>query len=100
MSGAQAASLDIDDVARLARIALSEGEKERFASQLAEVLVHFEKLQGVDVSGVEPSAHAHPVFNAWRSDAVQAPLPPSALEAMAPAWREHQVLVPKVVDEA
>ena len=49
---------EIRHVARLARLALSEAEEEKFAAQLSQVLGYIEKLRGVDVEGVEPLAFA------------------------------------------
>ena len=60
--------MDIDYVANLARIELSPQEKEKFQGQLGDVLKYFEKLQEVDVEGVEPTAHAFPRFNVWDED--------------------------------
>lgn len=53
-------SMDIDYVSNLTRIELSPEEKEKFQGQLGDVLKYFEKLQEVDVEGVEPTAHAFP----------------------------------------
>ena len=58
--------IDIDYVAKLARLELSSAEKEKLSGQLQDILSHFEKLNTVDVKGIEPMAHAHPVFNVWR----------------------------------
>ena len=52
--------MDIDYVANLARIELSADEKQKFQGQLGDVLKYFEKLQEVNVEGVEPTAHAFP----------------------------------------
>jgi aspartyl-tRNA(Asn)/glutamyl-tRNA(Gln) amidotransferase subunit C len=92
--------LNIDYVAQLARIALSDEEKTKFAQQLGDVLGYIEKLKEVDVSGVEPTAHAFPVFNVWREDAAEPGLPVEALERMAPSARNQMVVVPKVVEDA
>jgi aspartyl-tRNA(Asn)/glutamyl-tRNA(Gln) amidotransferase subunit C len=94
------ASLDIDYVAQLARLALTDDEKRRFAQQLGDVLTYVEKLKEVDVSGVEPTAHAFEIVNVWQADVPVAPLPPEAALRNAPAVREQMIVVPKVVDEA
>ncbi|MGA3170942.1 MAG: Asp-tRNA(Asn)/Glu-tRNA(Gln) amidotransferase subunit GatC [Chthoniobacteraceae bacterium] len=60
--------LDVRYVAQLARINLSEEEISTFQSQLGHVIEYVEKLKQVDVSGVEPTAHASPVFNVFRPD--------------------------------
>ncbi len=93
------AHLDIDYVARLARIELNDAEKKKLGGQLDAILEHFEALKGVDVSGVEPTAHAHPVENVWREgDSAGAVYGPETLDAMAPESRDNQVVVPKVVE--
>ena len=91
--------MDIDYVANLARIELSPQEKEKFQGQLGDVLKYFEKLQEVDVEGVEPTAHAFPRFNVWDED--QSVNGFTAEEALfnAPKARNDQVVVPKVVEE-
>ena len=53
--------LDVRDVARLARIELTDEEAATFQSQLGRVLEYVEQLGKLDVSGVEPTAHANPV---------------------------------------
>lgn len=96
----ETAHMDVDYVARLARIELSAAEKERFSGQLDRILDYFDKLNAVDVSGVEPMAHATPLYNVWREDvAIQGFKPEEAL-GNAPAQRENQIVVPKVVDDA
>ncbi len=90
--------LKLDHVAALARIALTPEEKARFATQLADVLAYVAQLNEVDVSGVEPTAHAFPVVNVWADDVPEAGL--SAEEALrnAPEKRDNMFVVPKVVD--
>ncbi len=92
--------LDIDYVARLARIALTDDEKLRFAQQLGDVLTYVEKLKQVDVAGVEPTAHAFEVVNVWQADVPSTPLAPEAALGNAPAVRDQMIVVPKVVDDA
>ena len=92
--------IDIDYVANLARIALTPEEKEAFSRQLGDILAYMEKLDTVDVEGVEPSAHAHDVWNVWQDDVPAKPLPPDAALQNAPARRDQMFVVPKVVEEA
>jgi aspartyl-tRNA(Asn)/glutamyl-tRNA(Gln) amidotransferase subunit C len=94
----QPADLNIDRIAQLARIALTPEEKEKFAGQLADVLTHIEQLKQVDVSGVEPTAHAFPVYNVWAEDISQPGLPVEEALRNAPAQRNHMIVVPKVVE--
>jgi aspartyl-tRNA(Asn)/glutamyl-tRNA(Gln) amidotransferase subunit C len=94
----QRPDLNIDHVAKLARLALTPEEKATFAQQLGDVLHHIEQLAKVDVSGVEPSAHAFAVHNVWAEDVAGPGLPVDAALRNAPAQRDHMIVVPKVVE--
>ncbi|HRI81126.1 MAG TPA: Asp-tRNA(Asn)/Glu-tRNA(Gln) amidotransferase subunit GatC [Opitutaceae bacterium] len=90
--------LDIDHVAALARLALTPEEKSNFSRQLGGVLQHIEQLRKVDVTGVEPTAHAFPVVNVWADDVARPGLTTAAALRNAPAQRQNLVVVPKVVE--
>lgn len=91
--------MDVSQVASLARLALSPEEAARFQAQLDLILGHIEQLKAVDVSGIEPTAHANPVVDVMRED-----LPHrrsfSAAEALAnaPERSQDQFRVVKVVE--
>jgi aspartyl-tRNA(Asn)/glutamyl-tRNA(Gln) amidotransferase subunit C len=55
-------------VARLARLQLSDEEVERMAAELSHVLDHIEKIDELDLGGVEPTSHVVDVVNALRAD--------------------------------
>lgn len=93
-----APQLNIDHIAKLARIALTAEEKAKFSQQLGDVLHHIEQLSKVDVSGVEPTAHAFDVHNVWADDVAQPGLPVEQALRNAPAQRDHMIAVPKVVE--
>ena len=90
--------LNIDRIGELARLALTPAEKTQFAQQLGDVLHHIEQLAKVDVTGVEPTAHAFPIYNVWAEDVAQPGLPVEAALRNAPAQRQHMIVVPKVVE--
>lgn len=90
--------INIDYVANLARLALTPDEKSRYARQLGDILHYVEKLKQVDVNGVEPMAHASPVFNVWRADVAQPGLTVEQALQNAPAQRQAMIVVPKVVE--
>jgi len=90
--------LNIDHVAKLARLALSTEEKEKFAHQLGEVLHHIEQLGKVDVSGIEPTAHAFALYNVWQEDVARPGLPVDKVLKNAPSKRDNMIVVPKVVE--
>jgi len=93
-----AVQIDINHLAKLARITLTESEKERFASQLGDVLSHIAELTEVDVTGIEPTAHASPVYNIWSEDVAQPGLSTAEALQNAPAQKDNMIVVPKVVD--
>ncbi len=94
----QAPELNIDYVAQLARLALTPEEKAKFSHQLGDVLHHIEQLSKVDVSGIEPTAHAFPVYNVWAEDVARPGLSVDQALRNAPAGRDNMISVPKVVE--
>ncbi len=93
-----APQLNIDHVAKLARLALTPEEKVTFSHQLGDVLHHIEQLGKVDVAGVEPTAHAFAVYNVWQDDVTRPGLPVDQALRNAPAQRDNMIVVPKVVE--
>jgi aspartyl-tRNA(Asn)/glutamyl-tRNA(Gln) amidotransferase subunit C len=98
LPGLMSADFDVRYTAQLARLQLGEEEIAMFQKQLSQVLEHVEKLKQVDVSGVEPTAHANAVFNVFREDATRDWF--SAAEALSNAPRQANQLfiVPKVIE--
>jgi len=94
----QPADLNIDRIAELSRLALTPEEKARFSAQLGSVLGHIEQLAKVDVTGIEPTAHAFPLYNVWAADIAQPGLAVADALRNAPAQRDNMMLVPKVVE--
>jgi aspartyl-tRNA(Asn)/glutamyl-tRNA(Gln) amidotransferase subunit C len=93
-----ASDINIEYVANLARLALAPEEKSRYAQQLGDILHYVEKLKQVDVTGVEPMAHASPVFNVWQADVARPGLTVEQALGNAPAQRTQMIVVPKVVE--
>jgi aspartyl-tRNA(Asn)/glutamyl-tRNA(Gln) amidotransferase subunit C len=94
----QPPDLNIDHIAKLARLALTPEEKATFSQQIGSVLDHIVQLGKVDVSGIEPTAHAFAVANVWQEDVARPGLPVDAVLRNAPAQRENMIAVPKVVE--
>jgi aspartyl-tRNA(Asn)/glutamyl-tRNA(Gln) amidotransferase subunit C len=92
------AGMDIQYVAHLARIALTEEEQRLLAVQLGNILGYIDKLKQVDVSQVEPTAHAVPLVNVTRPDEVQPSLEHAAALRNAPSQANGLFLVPKIVE--
>ncbi len=93
-----APELDVRYIARLARLELSDEEVARYQSQLSNVLTFVETLRKVDVSGVEPTAHASPVFNVFRRDEAQPGFTAQEALANAPRQANNLFVVTKVVE--
>ena len=98
MSAPQSPDFDLDRLAELARLALTPEEKARFAAQVGDVIAYISQLKEVDVTGIEPTAHAYPLFNVLGEDIVRPGLPVEAALGNAPEQRDNMIVVPKVVD--
>jgi aspartyl-tRNA(Asn)/glutamyl-tRNA(Gln) amidotransferase subunit C len=90
--------IDIKHVAHLARISLSPEEEEKFGEQLGQVLGYIDKLKEVDVTGVEPTAHAFPMVNVTRPDEVRPSISNEEALRNAPAHANGLFIVPKIVE--
>jgi aspartyl-tRNA(Asn)/glutamyl-tRNA(Gln) amidotransferase subunit C len=93
-----ATDLDVKYVAHLARLALTPEEEKKFGDQLGHVLGYIEKLKEVDVSGVEPTAHAFPLINVTRPDEVRPSMTNEEALRNAPAKANGLFMVPKIVE--
>ena len=94
----QGQAFDLSYVAKLARLELSEEDVAMFEPQLQGILSYMEKLDAIDVSGIEPTAHANPVLNVTRPDEVRPSLPVEEALRNAPKSANDQFVVPKVVE--
>ncbi|XHR30193.1 MAG: Asp-tRNA(Asn)/Glu-tRNA(Gln) amidotransferase subunit GatC [Chthoniobacteraceae bacterium] len=92
------AEFDVRYTAGLARLHLSDEEIAKFQAQLSQVLEYVDKLNTVDVSSVEPTAHANPVFNVVREDAARDWFTPAEALANAPRQAAGLFAVPKVIE--
>ena len=92
------AAFDVRYTTQLARLHLNEAEIAKFQAQLSQVLAYVEKLEKVDVSGVEPMAHANPVFNVFREDVPRDWFAPQDALANAPRSANQLFIVPKVIE--
>ena len=90
--------LDVKYVAHLARLALTPEEEQKIGAQLSSVLGYIEKLKEVDVTGVEPTAHAFPLVNVTRPDEVRPCLSHEEALRNAPAQANGLFIVPKIVE--
>lgn len=93
-----ATDLDVKYVAHLARLNLTPEEEQKFQAQLGQVLGYIEKLKQLDVSHVEPTAHAVPLTNVTRPDEIRPSIPNEEALKNAPAQANGLFLVPKIVE--
>ena len=89
---------EIDSVALLSRLELSNEEKDRLTVQINKLLGDFQKLQEIDTSDVEPTSHAIPVFNVFREDEVRPSLAAEEVVANGPQVADNCFVVPRIVE--
>lgn len=94
------ARADVVHVAKLARLALTDEEAERFTEQLAVILEHAEDVAALDLEGVPPTAHPLPLENVLRPDEVRPCLDRDEVLAQAPAAEDGRFRVPRIMGEA
>ena len=92
------AEIDIKYVAHLARLHLTPDEEKKFGAQLGNILGYIEKLKGLDIANVEPTAHATPMANVMRRDEARPSLPHDDAMRNAPAKANGLFIVPKIVE--
>jgi len=88
------------NVAKLARLSLSEDDIETLGSQLSSILEHIQILQEPDVSAVSPTAHASRLTNITRIDTPQPSYPPEVLLTNAPEQEDNCLKVNAVLEGA
>ena len=90
--------IDVKYVAHLARLSLSPDEEQKIGAQLGNILGYIEKLKEVDVTGVEPTAHAFPLVNISRPDEVRPSISNEEALRNAPATANGLYIVPRIVE--
>lgn len=90
--------IDVKYVAQLARIALTPDEETKLGAQLGNILGYIEKLRELDVSNIEPTAHAVPLVNITRADETRPSLSHAEALRNAPRQANGLFIVPKIVE--
>ncbi len=90
--------IDIDHVARLARLALTDEERERLRAQLGVIIEHAERVQEVAAADVPPTAHPVPQRNVFREDVPHDSLAHDDALAGAPVVEDGRFKVPPIVE--
>jgi len=93
-----ATEIDVKYVAHLARLALTPEEEQKLGAQLGHILGYIEKLKELDVTNVEPTAHAVPLLNVTRPDELRPSLSHDEAMRNAPARSNGLFIVPKIVE--
>ena len=89
---------DVEHVAKLARLDLSDQEKQQFNEQLNAILKYAQKLNELDTDNVPPTSHVLHVSNVMREDKVSPSLPIEKVLLNAPDEEEGQIKVPAVLE--
>ena len=89
---------DIEKIATLSRLKVSDAEATELTSRLGDILTMVDKMQAVDTSGIEPMANPQDATQRLRADEVTESDSRDAFQAIAPAAENGLYLVPKVID--
>ena len=89
---------EVEHIASLARLELTEEEKIHFSQQLSAILDYIAQLQALDTANIPPTSSVLPVRNALRLDEPHLGLDLEALLANAPRVEEDQFRVPPVLE--
>ncbi|OBR69534.1 asparaginyl/glutamyl-tRNA amidotransferase subunit C [Paenibacillus oryzae] len=89
---------DVQHVANLARLELSDGEQQQFMEQLNAILKYAEKLNELNTDDVQPTSHVLPIVNVMREDVKKESLPLEKVLLNAPDEEDGQIRVPAVLE--
>jgi aspartyl-tRNA(Asn)/glutamyl-tRNA(Gln) amidotransferase subunit C len=89
---------EVEHVAKLARLELSDSELDTFTEQMDGILSYVDKLKALDTDGIVPTSHAVPMENAFRPDQPADSIGVEAALANAPLRAESFFRVPKVIE--
>lgn len=88
---------DVEHVAWLARLALTDEEKDMFTRQLSQILEHAGKIAELDTSRIPPTSHVLPVKNVFREDETRPCLSREQALSNAPAKERGMLKIPKII---
>jgi aspartyl-tRNA(Asn)/glutamyl-tRNA(Gln) amidotransferase subunit C len=91
---------DVEHVAHLARLALTDEEIEELTGQLGTILEHAAEVSALDTGDVAPTAHPVPMVNVFRPDDIRPCLDRDEVLAEAPAAEDGRFRVPRILGEA
>jgi aspartyl-tRNA(Asn)/glutamyl-tRNA(Gln) amidotransferase subunit C len=91
---------EVEHVARLARLALTDAEIDSLTDELGAILDHAAQVSALDIADVPPTSHPLPLVNVLRSDEVRESLPRDEVLDAAPAAQDGRFRVPRILGEA
>jgi len=89
--------MDIDYIARLARINLNDKEREIYSQQMKRIIEYINKLNELDTSDIPPTSHVLPIKNVFREDIHKASMPREEALKNAPDVRDGFYRVPRII---
>jgi aspartyl-tRNA(Asn)/glutamyl-tRNA(Gln) amidotransferase subunit C len=90
---------DVDKIANLARLELTDGEKKHLHSEMENIVDYVDMLTELELDGIEPTAHAVPLTNVMRKDAEGSSFPREDMLQNAPATVDDELIkVPQVIE--
>ncbi|MCX8123582.1 MAG: Asp-tRNA(Asn)/Glu-tRNA(Gln) amidotransferase subunit GatC [Spirochaetes bacterium] len=89
----------INKVCELARLELTQQEKQEFARQLEDIIRYVEKINELDTTNVQPADHIVPLSNVFREDTVHQSLSVEEVEKIAPQFEKNHFIVPRIIEE-
>lgn len=90
---------EVEHLARLARLQLTDEELDHYADQLDVILQSVARVSEVAGDDIPPTSHPIPMANVYRDDVVQPSLDRAVVAAAAPAWQDDRFRVPRILDE-
>ena len=90
--------INIQHVAKLARLTLTDAEAKRYEAQMNDILSYIDTLTRYDLDGVEPTAHAMPVYDVLRADESRPGFTQEQALSNAPKRLADQIQIPKVIE--
>jgi len=90
--------MEIGHVALLARLKLSDEEKELFSRQVGSIIEYIDKMNQLDIKDIEPTAHVLQVSNVFREDTSRPSLSREKALQNAPESNDNFYRVPKIIE--
>lgn len=90
---------DVEHLARLARLSLTDDELDHYATQMDVILQAVSRVSEVAADDIPPTSHPIPMQNVFREDIARPSLERDEVAAAAPAWEDDRFRVPRILDE-